>query len=86
MWNLVLACKACNNEKLARVPSLRHLDRLYVRNKFYIGSHHPLRETIMLQTGTLHEDRHDYLQRAYYAAKEHLIHNWEPESVEEGRF
>jgi len=86
MWNLVLACRACNGDKLARVPSLQHLERLHARNEFYIGSHHPLRETIMLQTGASESARRDYLQRAYDAAKERLIHHWEPEALEKAQF
>ncbi len=54
VWNLVLACRRCNrgiDGKSARVPTLRLLERLHTRNEFLIGSHHPLRETLMAQTG-----------------------------------
>ena len=54
IWNLVLACARCNrgsSGKFDRVPSLRLLERLNTRNEFLIASHHPLRETLMQQTG-----------------------------------
>src|SRR5262249_34564656 len=55
VWNLVLACASCNGVKSARVPDLSSLERLFVRNEFLISSHHPLRETIILQTGANEE-------------------------------
>jgi hypothetical protein len=54
IWNLVLACARCNrgsSGKFDRVPSFRLLERLNTRNEFLIASHHPLRETLMQQTG-----------------------------------
>ena len=39
---------------------------------------HPLRETIMTQTGLTVAERRSYLQAAYDAAKESLIHTWSP--------
>ena len=65
IWNLVLACPECNrgaNGKFARRPSLKYLERLHKRNEFLINSHHPLRDTIMRQTGTTEQARHDFLQ------------------------
>jgi hypothetical protein len=52
VWNLVLACRDCNrgiDGKSSRVPEKRLLERLDVRNEFLIGSHHPLRETLLAQ-------------------------------------
>lgn len=64
VWNLVLACPDCNrgeNGKHARIPELKYLARLHKRNEFLISSHHPLRETIMLQTGTTEDARIQFL-------------------------
>jgi hypothetical protein len=83
IWNLVLAC--CNrgpDGKFARVPELRFLERLHQRNEFIISSHHPLRETLMLQTGTTESDRRGYLQRAWTEARNLLIHTWRPGTEE----
>jgi hypothetical protein len=84
-WNLVLACADCNrgpDGKFAMVPELRFLARLYDRNEFLIGSHHPLRETLMLQTGATEPERHDYLQNAWTEARGILIHTWRPQAEE----
>ncbi len=54
VWNLVLSCRDCNRGprgKMARVPESRLLERLHRRNRFLIDSHHPIRETLMAQTG-----------------------------------
>lgn len=81
VWNLVLACKDCNRGeggKSARVPSLKLLGRLRVRNDFLINSHHPLRETLIAQTGETEEQRTSFLQKTYDKARSILIHEWEP--------
>jgi hypothetical protein len=78
VWNLVLACQSCNGSKLARVPEITYLDRLNVRNNCFIRSHHPLRDTILAQTGRTEAERRSFLLNAYYAAREFLIHFWKP--------
>jgi hypothetical protein len=85
IWNLVLACADCNrgpDGKSARVPELRFLARLHERNEYLIGSHHPLRETLMQQTGATEPERHRYLQQAWDEALSRLIHTWLPETEE----
>ena len=77
VWNLVLACATCNrgaDGKFARVPSLKLLERLRTRNSFLIDSHHPLRETLLKQTGQTDEQRKGFLQQIYQTAIGHLIH------------
>ena len=84
VWNLVLACQKCNNGqngKFAQLPSKELLKRLHKRNEYYCGSHHPLRERIIGQTGKTEVDRKDFLQKCFNDAKEKLIHVWEPEPV-----
>lgn len=86
VWNLVLACGQCNRGsggKFARVPELRFLERLHGRNEYLIGSHHPLRETLMLQTGHSEPDRRAFLQHAWDEAHALLIQTWEPEYEEQ---
>ena len=81
VWNLVLACQSCNrgeNGKFARIPELEYLERLSKRNSYLIDSHHPLRETLMLQTGETPLERRDFLQRAYTEAVSLLVHKWRP--------
>lgn len=66
--NLVLACQDCNrgeDGKFERLPSVDLLERLYNRNEYLITSHHPLRETLIAQTGNTSDKRQTYLQTAY---------------------
>lgn len=79
--NLVLACKECNRGsegKFDRLPKLDLLDRLHQRNEYLIKSHHPLRETLLLQTGVREDERIGFLQNAYNCASAHLITRWSP--------
>lgn len=81
VWNLVLACKECNrghDGKFAKLPNTELLGRLHKRNEFLIGSHHPLRETLMSQTGFNKAERKSFLQNQYDRARERLIHTWCP--------
>jgi hypothetical protein len=83
IWNLVLACADCNrgpHGKFARVPELRFLEFLHGRNEFLIGSHHPLRETLMGQIGASEPERRSNLQQAWTQACSILIHTWRPET------
>lgn len=82
VWNLVLACRNCNrgeNGKWDQIPSAPLLGRLHVRNEYLIHSHHPLRETLIQQTGTKTAERAAFLQKMHSAARELRIHVWEPE-------
>ena len=89
VWNLVLACRNCNrgeHGKFARLPSLELLERLRQRNDYLIGSHHPLRETLIMQTGKTLSERMSFLQNAHAEAKRHLIHLWQPEALNDPAF
>jgi len=81
VWNLVLACAKCNSGeggKFHRIPERRFLERLHKRNEFLISSHHPLRETLILQTGRKIPERIGFLQQCYQEAKINLLHEWKP--------
>lgn len=89
VWNLVLACRNCNRGiagKSSLLPTERLLKRLSTRNEFLISSHHPLRETLIAQTGESSAARADYLNTAHSNAWERLIHTWEPKPVAEEAF
>ena len=76
-----MACRRCNrgiDGKSARVPSLRLLKRLHSRNEFLIDSHHPLRETLIAQTGLTEAERKDFINTFHGRAVAALIHEWEP--------
>ncbi|MBF7688271.1 HNH endonuclease family protein [Acinetobacter rathckeae] len=81
--NLVLACTECNrgqNGKFDRLPSVSLLAQLHKRNEYLITSHHPLRETLIAQTGFTEIARRGFLQSAYDCATHHLgmAYKWQP--------
>jgi hypothetical protein len=83
--NLVLSCSDCNrgpSGKFERLPSISLLERLYMRNEYLIISHHPLRETLIGQTGNTAEKRQKYLQDAYNCASAYFgfSSKWEPKA------
>jgi hypothetical protein len=69
-----------------RVPSLRLLKRLNTRNEFLIESHHPLRETLIAQTGANATERRDFLATYYRSALGALLHQWESAEIAEALF
>ena len=76
----MLACEDCNRGaggKFIRVPTTQLLERLHRRNQFYIESHHPLRETLMNQTGQVEPVRRNFLQQVHKEATARLLHTWE---------
>ena len=75
--NLVLACPDCNRGlegKWAQVPAARYIERLHKRNEFLIRSHHPLRETIIKQTGTTEAARAEFIRSVDKRAISYLLH------------
>ena len=84
VWNLVLACKRCNRGeggKFYAVPAATLIEKLHRRNNWLVDSHHPLRETIMLQTGQTTETRASFLGERQQIALDHLIRLWAPAEV-----
>jgi 5-methylcytosine-specific restriction endonuclease McrA len=82
IWNLVLSCQSCNRGlggKFDSVPKEHLLKRLHTRNEHLISSHHPLRETLILQTGKNEQARKSYLSDYYNNAHKTIIHTWEPD-------
>lgn len=89
IWNLVLACPECNRGvggKFAKVPAIKYLNRLNKRNEFLINSHHPLRETLMRQTGATAEKRQSFLREVDKFAVNNLIFRWDTEEKGEATF
>ncbi|ROI06566.1 HNH endonuclease [Chryseobacterium sp. G0240] len=78
IWNLVLADKNVNNDKKAKIPEIKYLERLYKRNEFYIASKHPLGETIVNQTGKTQVERRRFLQKQYDLSVNLAIQKWKP--------
>jgi 5-methylcytosine-specific restriction endonuclease McrA len=84
VWNLALSCRSCNrgeSGKFDRLPSKTLLHRLHKRNEYLVTSHHPLRETLIQQTGVNLQQRLRFLEDCYDRASLYLNPNsvWEPE-------
>ena len=81
VWNLVLACKGCNRGdkgKFDKLPIFKYLAWLFERNEYLIGSHHPLREVLIQQTGLTTNNRKAFLNGFYEKAKTMIFHSWAP--------
>jgi hypothetical protein len=89
VWNLVLACRGCNgwHAKSNRPPHARFVERLHRRNEFLIASQHPLRPTLMAQTGSSEGDRAATLKRAFDEVTVRGVRvEWEPPEEYPPRF
>jgi 5-methylcytosine-specific restriction endonuclease McrA len=81
IWNLVLACPACNRGsagKFDRLPLSDFLEMLWQRNERLIASHHPLRESIVATTGASPTARLEFLRSVQTRATEHARAEWRP--------
>jgi 5-methylcytosine-specific restriction endonuclease McrA len=86
VWNLVLSCRSCNSEKSGRLPHLSLVERIQRRNDYLISSHHPLRETLILQTGNSAEKRKDFFQSVHHHSLPLLGLPWTPEKLDDEVF
>jgi len=80
VWNLVLACRMCNrgaDGKFDQIPIKKHLENLHRRNEYLIKSHHPLKETLIRQTGRNERDRGLFLQKVYDEAHKLMPVLWD---------
>jgi len=77
VWNLVLACYACNSAKRDRPPAAAWMPWLEQRGENLIASHHPLRETLTSQLGADGASRHHTLAHRHTAATE-MVPPWIP--------
>ncbi|GII66800.1 hypothetical protein Skr01_68850 [Sphaerisporangium krabiense] len=78
VWNLVLSCTPCNQAKQDRAPHESWMPWLEQRNNDLIDSRHPLRETLITQTGATATTRRENLKNAYRTATELLPSTWTP--------
>ena len=77
IWNLVLACYESNSAKRDRPPDADWMPWLEKRSEHLIASHHPLRETLIIQLGPDRVRRRQTLVRRHTAATE-TIPPWKP--------
>tara|TARA_B100000886_G_scaffold276566_1_gene200522 strand:+ start:135 stop:1151 length:1017 start_codon:yes stop_codon:yes gene_type:complete len=64
VWNLVCACNECNgaSQKSNKLPDLKFLEKLKIRNDLYAETPHPLSQYIMDQTGKTRTKREEFLR------------------------
>jgi hypothetical protein len=89
VWNLVLACKECNRGqggKSAHLAHAKYIQRLNTRNEFLIASHHPLRESLKVQTGGTIPRRQASLRFWNDQANLYLNNPWEAKGEQEPKF
>jgi hypothetical protein len=89
VWNLVLACQTCNrgtNGKFDSTPALQYIERLSKRNEYLILSAHPLRETLIYQTGDTAHARRKFLQANLDAAMQYQSVLWETPALSTHEF
>lgn len=90
IWNLVLACRECNRGSEGKFMAISMADlvlRLHQRNEYYISSHHPLRETLIQQTGLSEPERRGFLSTFFDRAQQQIpIKLWNPRDVEADEF
>jgi hypothetical protein len=81
VWNLVLSCQECNrgvSGKSDRIPALELLYSLHKRNEYLIKSDHPLKETLMNQTGKTEIQRRKFLNAIYQQIQLNPSMAWRP--------
>lgn len=79
VWNLVLACPSCNageSGKWDAIPVRRFLERLHRRNTYLIDSHHPLRDTLIQDTGNTEAQRWQFLTELESHALTYRSRRW----------
>lgn len=85
VWNLVLSCKSCNRGEDGKFAKLAYpkpyLKKLYDRNEYFIDTQHPLRETLINQTGKTAKFRFKYLNDRYNWALDKLLVIWKPSII-----
>ena len=83
VWNLVLACQGCNrgpDGKFSSLADIRFLKKIHTRNEHYISSHHPLKETIIKQTGSSPRRRAKFLNDIWNTADSlRPVTHWAPQ-------
>ena len=79
-------CSLGPRGKFDSVPHRKYVERLEKRNNFLIASHHPLRETLIRQTGESYLKRHQFLQDCLNTARKYQPSVWQSEEEGEPSF
>ena len=76
VWNLVLAHKQCNDSKDDNLPPSHFIDNLIARNEYFIASAHPIKDTLIRQSGNTPTQRRLKIINEYQYAKSKIGRIW----------
>jgi hypothetical protein len=79
IWNFVLSCVDCNRGaggKFDLSPAPVYVERLARRNDYFIESNHPIKETLIHQTGRTEAQRSSFLQSKLTLSTQNLPGSW----------
>ena len=76
VWNLVLADCNCNEQKLDTLPSWEFLEKMIMRNEYYIASSHPLKEEIIRCLGKTPIERKENVRKHYEITLRYKQRHW----------
>jgi 5-methylcytosine-specific restriction endonuclease McrA len=79
-WNLVLSHCDCNQNKSDSIPPEYYIRHLIIRNEYLIRSEHPLRDTLIKDTGKTLLDREAFVNHQYVYAKDKIRRFWNGDS------
>ncbi len=65
IWNLEVAHKLCNGDKLDDMPHRQYMDRIIKRNEALMASEHPLKQKMQLEAGKTPQERRSRVENAY---------------------
>lgn len=77
IWNLVLAHDFCNGQKSDALPGAHYIEKLVIRNEYFINSNHPIKNQIIGQLGDTAEERRACIYRIYRDAQLVIRYTWE---------
>jgi 5-methylcytosine-specific restriction endonuclease McrA len=75
-WNLVLAHSGCNQNKSDNIPSEYYINHLIIRNEYLIQSDHPLKDTLIKDTGKTLIERELFIRHQYKYGKDKIKRFW----------
>jgi len=80
VWNLVLADENCNEQKFDTLPSWDFLEKLILRNEYYIASSHPLKDEVIRKLGRNPIQRRNTVKKQYDLALRYKQRYWRGDS------
>ncbi|NLA59249.1 MAG: HNH endonuclease [Firmicutes bacterium] len=77
IWNLVLAHGFCNEQKSDALPARQYLEKLIMRNEYFIASNHPIKNKLIAALGDTRIERRRCILEHYERARHVVKHTWD---------